>query len=307
MRDDEHKTVAQVMAEQNAKDGTDGLAPVKPAVGQWWQFGGEPYARRVTRIADDEADLEAELGSQMWWPRIRMASIDAIDRARRWRSANLASSQWQCLGFAPQLIEAGQRWLDPHERSHVIAHIVTCYGIKEHRVLFDSGIGVLVGELVRRRDNLHTSPWQFCGYERDVAVTAEMFVGALRIGDTGILDGGDVGCDVPGDVDNAELQRAYDRVDKLTEELAQANADLQRIRLSFDMRERSGRHRPFMKLPLQRMPYSGSTSSWIADADGNDIARCSCGRCKCGEQMTGVVAFPDKVAQAIVDAVNTDS
>lgn len=278
MRDDEHKTVAQVMAEQNAKDGTDGLAPVKPAVGQWWQFGGEPYARRVTRIADDEADLEAELGSQMWWPRIRMASIDAIDRARRWRSANLASSQWQCLGFAPQLIEAGQRWLDPHERSHVIAHIVTCYGIKEHRVLFDSGIGVLVGELVRRRDNLHTSPWQFCGYERDVAVTAEMFVGALRIGDTGILDGGDVGCDVPGDVDNAELQRAC-----------------------------SGRHRPFMKLPLQRMPYSGSTSSWIADADGNDIARCSCGRCKCGEQMTGVVAFPDKVAQAIVDAVNTDS
>ena len=57
-----------------------------------------------------------------------------------------------------------------------------------------------------------------------------------------------------------------------------------------------------MKLPLERVPYSGATDSWIKDADGKDIARCSCGRCsKCGGfGCKGNVAFPDKVAEAIV-------
>lgn len=60
-----------------------------------------------------------------------------------------------------------------------------------------------------------------------------------------------------------------------------------------------------MKLPLKRIPYSGSTDSWIADANRKDIARCSVGYCKkCGELGSGNVAFPDKVAQQIVDAVN---
>jgi len=53
-----------------------------------------------------------------------------------------------------------------------------------------------------------------------------------------------------------------------------------------------------VKLPLERMTYSGSTSSWIADADGNDIARVS------GGPKTAVVAFKDKDAEQIVFAVN---
>lgn len=55
------------------------------------------------------------------------------------------------------------------------------------------------------------------------------------------------------------------------------------------------------------MPYSGSTSSWIADADGKDIARVS-GDCPEGLGCSGkaVVAYPDKVVEQIVQAVNTN-
>ncbi len=59
-----------------------------------------------------------------------------------------------------------------------------------------------------------------------------------------------------------------------------------------------------IKLPLKREPYSGSTCSWVSDADGNDIARCSCGMCSCGKPMSGNVAFNDATAELIVKAVN---
>lgn len=59
-----------------------------------------------------------------------------------------------------------------------------------------------------------------------------------------------------------------------------------------------------MKLPLKRTPFSGSTESYIEDADGNDIARASMGYCKCGRTAEGIVAFPDATAERIVEAVN---
>jgi len=53
-----------------------------------------------------------------------------------------------------------------------------------------------------------------------------------------------------------------------------------------------------VKLPLERKPFSGSFSSWISDANGNDIARVS------GGLKTSVVAFEDKDAEQLVFAVN---
>lgn len=53
---------------------------------------------------------------------------------------------------------------------------------------------------------------------------------------------------------------------------------------------------PKSPLPWERMPYSGSTDSWIKDADGKDICRISAGG--------HVVAIHDRDAEFIVQAVN---
>jgi hypothetical protein len=58
-----------------------------------------------------------------------------------------------------------------------------------------------------------------------------------------------------------------------------------------------------MKLPLKRQPYPASTDSHIVDADGKEICRISPDTCELAHGA--VVAFPDKVAEQIVDAVNT--
>ena len=59
-----------------------------------------------------------------------------------------------------------------------------------------------------------------------------------------------------------------------------------------------------MKLPLKRVPYSGSTDSYIEDADGNDIARVSPDNLFSPMGLPAVSAYPDKVADQIVRAVN---
>ncbi len=53
-----------------------------------------------------------------------------------------------------------------------------------------------------------------------------------------------------------------------------------------------------IKLPLERRPFSGSTDSWIADANGDDIARPS------PYTYGTVVAFHDATAELIVESVN---